>query len=379
MGALTSKPFTFTARSWELVSRLAHDCTDTFFSALKVSFRGAIIMRILPDFSQTVLSEWISDRIRFSYDAVQTESASDLLFGISYSSLSASYLHFFSKRFSLNQYFSDFVSCSQVRGLTSFCGSAVPNYSKLSSYCFDGRKSYSFEYSNFFDSSSFKTYFLVGVNFRYQLPVFSVSLRKLVNSPDSFCFNFGFFTNNLFNEVNFGHSLSSLFSTIRAKSRISRLFFSSKTVVFTNPFFYPVISANSGLVSVHSFFDTPKDLVIAEIFSNFSAQPYSTQIELFTPHFFKLSLVYPKLNRLQKFISPINLQSISYRFYFFSKNFANFDLPYFFNRVKFDKSFFCYDNFYTHYSNYSNSFNSLNVLLALKRQSDSRANFIYYT
>jgi len=67
MGALTSKPFAFTARSWELKSVNSINITDGEGYTVKVQVRGNEILRILPDVL-TIGPEWISDRVRFNYD-----------------------------------------------------------------------------------------------------------------------------------------------------------------------------------------------------------------------------------------------------------------------------------------------------------------------
>lgn len=70
MGALTSKPYAFSARPWELADAFAVDHFDTLHSPLRLSLRGTELLRILPDLRYSSLNEWISDRSRFSYDAV---------------------------------------------------------------------------------------------------------------------------------------------------------------------------------------------------------------------------------------------------------------------------------------------------------------------
>src|SRR5690349_15009835 len=73
MGALTSKPYAFTARPWELKSLKAVDCFDSFGSALRVDVRGLDIMRVLPRINESLNEEWITDRTRFSYDGLKCQ------------------------------------------------------------------------------------------------------------------------------------------------------------------------------------------------------------------------------------------------------------------------------------------------------------------
>jgi hypothetical protein len=68
LGALTSKPYAFQHRTWELVSQLGYDFSDIFFPSLNFQFRFNSITRILPNSSS--LLPWISDRIRFNFPVI---------------------------------------------------------------------------------------------------------------------------------------------------------------------------------------------------------------------------------------------------------------------------------------------------------------------
>ena len=70
VGALTSKPFAFTARSWELRKTESIDVLDAVGSNIRVDCRGGAVMRILPRVHDDVNEEWISDKTRFAYDGL---------------------------------------------------------------------------------------------------------------------------------------------------------------------------------------------------------------------------------------------------------------------------------------------------------------------
>ncbi|MEE8516357.1 MAG: molybdopterin-dependent oxidoreductase, partial [Alphaproteobacteria bacterium] len=73
VGALTSKPYAFTARSWELVKTESVDVLDAVGSAIRVDARGDEVMRILPRINEDVNEEWISDKTRFAYDGLRRQ------------------------------------------------------------------------------------------------------------------------------------------------------------------------------------------------------------------------------------------------------------------------------------------------------------------
>lgn len=71
VGALTSKPYEFKARSWELHKTRSIDVMDAVGSNIIVNTRGNEIMRILPFNNDNINEEWISDKTRFFYDGLK--------------------------------------------------------------------------------------------------------------------------------------------------------------------------------------------------------------------------------------------------------------------------------------------------------------------
>ncbi|MER2534671.1 MAG: NADH-quinone oxidoreductase subunit NuoG [Rhizobiaceae bacterium] len=73
VGALTSKPFAFTARPWELTKTESIDVMDAVGSAIRVDSRGREVMRIMPRVNEAVNEEWISDKTRFIWDGLRSQ------------------------------------------------------------------------------------------------------------------------------------------------------------------------------------------------------------------------------------------------------------------------------------------------------------------
>ncbi|MGN6467325.1 MAG: molybdopterin-dependent oxidoreductase, partial [Rhizobiaceae bacterium] len=73
VGALTSKPYAFQARPWELSKTESIDVMDAVGSAIRVDTRGREVMRILPRVNEDVNEEWISDKTRFIWDGLRTQ------------------------------------------------------------------------------------------------------------------------------------------------------------------------------------------------------------------------------------------------------------------------------------------------------------------
>ena len=70
IGALTSKPYSFKSRPWELKHIETLDLHDTLCSNIKISYKGSEIWRIRPSLNENINEEWISDKARFAFDGL---------------------------------------------------------------------------------------------------------------------------------------------------------------------------------------------------------------------------------------------------------------------------------------------------------------------
>lgn len=73
VGALTSKPYAFSARPWELRKTESVDVMDALGSAIRVDSRGREVMRVLPRLHEDINEEWISDKARFACDGLSRQ------------------------------------------------------------------------------------------------------------------------------------------------------------------------------------------------------------------------------------------------------------------------------------------------------------------
>ena len=73
VGALTSKPYSFQARPWELNKTETIDVMDALGSSIRVDSRGREVLRIMPILNEAVNEEWISDKSRFVWDGLRTQ------------------------------------------------------------------------------------------------------------------------------------------------------------------------------------------------------------------------------------------------------------------------------------------------------------------
>jgi len=73
VGALTSKPFRYSARTWELARRKSVSPHDSTGANLVVQVKGTKVMRVVPLENEDVNECWIADRDRFSYEALNSD------------------------------------------------------------------------------------------------------------------------------------------------------------------------------------------------------------------------------------------------------------------------------------------------------------------
>ena len=73
VGALTSKPYAFTARPWELTKTESVDVMDALGSNIRIDTKGREVMRILPRNNDGVNEEWLADRSRFIWDGLRRQ------------------------------------------------------------------------------------------------------------------------------------------------------------------------------------------------------------------------------------------------------------------------------------------------------------------
>jgi len=73
VGALTSKPYAFTARPWELKKTESIDVMDAMGCNIRIDSRGREVMRVLPRTNEEINEEWISDKTRFACDGLKRQ------------------------------------------------------------------------------------------------------------------------------------------------------------------------------------------------------------------------------------------------------------------------------------------------------------------
>lgn len=246
VGALTSKPYAFTARSWELRNTESIDVFDSVGSTIKLSTRGSSILRVLPKINDLINEEWITDKVRFSYDALKFQrivycykkNILDSKFNkINWNKVFSLLLNKENFEFEvsnknrknkglkyINFFVGSFVDYETLESLNfiknnfNLCGINIIN-SNSNLIDIDNRSSYLF--NGFNKLNDFKTCLLLGCNLRYEAPVLNLKIRKNVVSKSMFVYNIGYNYANNFNIKNIGNSAKDIKLFLENKSSLN--------------------------------------------------------------------------------------------------------------------------------------------------------------
>lgn len=427
MGALTSKPYAFTARPWELSEREAFDIFDTFGSSVKLNLRGKEVMRILPNVRFSLGEEWISDSSRFSYDSVFGKSRMQNVVILLGDTAVDSQVCF------SGVWFTDFLSPRLATSCMPdhFCLSYIATAQFFHNFFgFAGFLGHTATYDNrFFSSSQLNSFyvafskgisslFLFDLNMRYTFPTVSIKLRQIVFG-DKFnisVFNISPTVNNLLNETNVSCGPKSLTNTLRFKSRISRLlvsassysFFGFDTLIFFQGyvsrylFNYSVFHRTPSFASFSEFGLTGRPLpsyssllsscgfLSAAFFTNYIARdrwlPSDVDLPLLHPYedFYSYylkgkSVTYPPSVSFIDGPAPVVRFPFSFKLSYyttFTPSEFSTNLPFIDKfRGKLSDSF---SNYITHFLYNQFQQGSINILLNVKRHNEFRSNYIYY-
>ncbi len=275
VGALTSKPYAFKARPWELRSFETLDIIDSFGGRIRVDIRGTEIMRILPSQSDELNEDWITDRTRYCYDGLKSQRLYaplvklngqfipttwetaffvagyflNLFISDKKENNQNTYLSFYlNKKSSIIGVFGDLVDSETLVILNDFfheLGSASVIYEKVTSLETDFRSSYMLNLSlDLIEKSDF--FIFIGLNIRLELPLINLRIRKSFLYSNSLIVSFGFLTSLTYQYFQQGCTINSVFNFLNGKSFVSRCLLESKfPVIFIGKNYMKNLDSNS--------------------------------------------------------------------------------------------------------------------------------------
>ena len=192
VGALTSKPYAFTARPWELRKFATIDTLDCTGSNILVELKESEIVRVLPRNSSEINFEWITDKIRFSYDSLKRSRINS----------------FFIKNFNVFQKIEVFKLLKIIKPILTKQNILIPIQSNIDNKTLlilnalsrlkniKIKKLYNNK-TNFYNTASYKDInkadacFLVGTNLKIENPVLQIRLRTQFLKGNFLIYSYG--------------------------------------------------------------------------------------------------------------------------------------------------------------------------------------------
>jgi NADH-quinone oxidoreductase chain G len=264
VGALTSKPYAFLSRPWELKSTESIDLFDSVHSNIRIDTRGYEIMRILPRLNESINEEWISDKARFAFDGLTAQrltnplikdkkgdfnevswsEALNLLFDKIKASKKANKIGF-----SFGS-FCDLETLTLAKVLSSSLNAVTINQTCNNSIDVDFQSNYKF---NTFLSNIYKTdvCLLIGVNPKIDGVLLNYHLRKRYLQGNFTVAYIGSQLNLTFPAIHLGNSFDKVVSVLEGKNSFCKRLRKSKTpsILIGRSFLNNLTQFNSNLVS----------------------------------------------------------------------------------------------------------------------------------
>jgi NADH-quinone oxidoreductase subunit G len=249
VGALTSKPYSFIARSWELNKFNSFDINDLLCPSIRLDVRDNKILRILPRFNNLLNDYWISDLTRFNFDSYLNKRILSPFFFNKDVKQNLNWLDilnmFFVKKIQrnvkINVIIGDFIDLNSLyflKNWKNFSNLNVLSSTIKSDYCInDFRENFIFQH--FSDLDRYNNIIFVGVNLRFTNPLFNIKIKKWKQKTKNKLFFFG--SEHSFSNI-YNYSISNILSDfvnfLTGRSVMNLLFLkSTKTLICFNYYF----------------------------------------------------------------------------------------------------------------------------------------------
>jgi len=187
VGALTSGPYAFEARPWELKKTLSIDVSDAMGANIRVDSRGREVLRVLPRINDDVNEEWISDKARYQVDGLTKRRLDKVWIRARGKLKEASWHEAFRKIAAakpgkgIAAIAGDMVDCETMfaaKALLKACGSSLIESRQTGmSYDCSNLAAVNFN-TTFAEIENADAVLVVGSNIRWEAPLLNVRLRK---------------------------------------------------------------------------------------------------------------------------------------------------------------------------------------------------------
>ena len=217
IGALTSKPYAFKARSWELQSIETIDLFESICSNIKIDIKGSEIARILPLNNKDVNDEWLSDKSRYAYDGLKRWRFIYPMIKKNNSFVQTSWknvFQFVQDKINNNKYSNIIINTGNFTDLETI--TALKTFSdKFDNVILNKGDKFNSDVQNYYfdinlNTLNSKIIIYIGFNIRIENPVLNIRLKKASANKNFLLAFIGNKFNNNLNVLHLGNSINVL-------------------------------------------------------------------------------------------------------------------------------------------------------------------------
>ena len=292
VGALTSMPYAFKARPWELRSNESIDLTDSTGSNIYVNFKESEVLRILPKNNHEINENLISDKARFAYDSIKNQRLQRLFKksietnqfnSINWSTFLENIKILTENKNKVIILINDELDLKSVQILKKI----VNSYPNIIIKSISNKNSFKNNYLSWSKNKildikkSSKTCFLVSTNIRLEGAILNTKIRNkiLYELFDVVCLGQKFNSSFPINFLNL--NLNKFLSIFEAKTKTSKLFISEK-----NPLICVGENINKRFIGNYSIFSIIKKIIPTAIILEIKKSANSCGVELLGIQYF---------------------------------------------------------------------------------------------
>jgi len=192
VGALTSKPYAFTARPWELRKYATIDPLDCTGSNIIVELKETEIVRVLPKYSSEINFEWITDKIRFSYDSLKQSRINSTFIKINQIFQKIEFLKALELIKPLLQKKKVLIPVSSdIDNKTLSILNLLSRFKNIKIRTFNNLNTTFFNPATFADIKKSDACFLIGTNLKIENPILQIRLRNQFLKGNFLIYTFG--------------------------------------------------------------------------------------------------------------------------------------------------------------------------------------------
>jgi len=237
VGALTSKPYSFKARPWELDTFENVDILDSLYTPIRIDRKNTEIIRILPTINKNLNKDWITDRIRYIYDSFNKFRLNTIVKGLSlkntkYEETNLNFLFntflidqrqikknkknpIIQRRYKIlnkNSFFFNLSNLNDYFDLLSLKKTILKFnlYSNLNYFNLNNDFRFQYINQNFLENTNLENCLLVNTNFKVYSPLINAHLNLLQKQGILNIYEYGLNTINTFNSKHIGNNINNL-------------------------------------------------------------------------------------------------------------------------------------------------------------------------